>query len=87
MGTNTETHSQALCRVRDLGTLITKWYTSIKSLSSGIREPCRRGRTRTVRARGDGRQASKDDKQAIGWHTYEFTEMQATGTEPTQEVF
>ena len=36
MGTNTETYSQTLCRVIDLGTLSSKRHDFIKSLPSGL---------------------------------------------------
>lgn len=42
MRTNTETHNQAICKVRDLGALIPKRNVSIKSLTLGIRELCRK---------------------------------------------
>lgn len=40
-------------RVKDLGTLGTKWDVSVKSLPSQLREPCGTGR-KSVRTRGDG---------------------------------
>jgi hypothetical protein len=39
--------------VKDLEKLHLKWDVSIKSLLLGLREPCRKGRRRVVRARGD----------------------------------
>lgn len=41
-------------RVRELGTLGHTWGFSIKSLPSGLIEPCGRGGRRIVKARGDG---------------------------------
>jgi hypothetical protein len=38
--TNTETHSQTSCRVRDLGTLSSKQEVLIRSFPSGLEEPC-----------------------------------------------
>lgn len=55
VGTNAETHSQAIYTVRDLGTLIPERDVSIKSLSSELREVCRRGSEKNVRVRGHGR--------------------------------
>ena len=43
-------------KVRDLGTLGPKWDVSIKSLSSGLREPFRRRGSRVIISRGDRRQ-------------------------------
>ena len=41
-------------RERVLGTHSSKWDIFIKFLVSGIREPCRRGDRKNVRARGEG---------------------------------
>jgi hypothetical protein len=41
-------------KVRDLGTQSSKWDVSIKSFSSGLREPHRRGGKKSVRAKGNG---------------------------------
>jgi hypothetical protein len=59
MGTSTETHSQTLHRVRDLGTLSPEWGVCQQSLPSGFREPCRRGGTKSIRVRvfGGGHKA------------------------------
>jgi hypothetical protein len=40
--------------MKDLGTLSSKWYVSIRSLPSELREPCRRGNRKILRDRGDG---------------------------------
>jgi hypothetical protein len=51
MGTNAEIHSQInMERVRDLGTLSRKWDISIKSLLSGLREPCGRGGRKSIKS-------------------------------------
>jgi hypothetical protein len=43
MRTNTETHSQTLCKVRYLGTVNPAWDISIKSFPLGLNEPLERG--------------------------------------------
>ena len=43
------THSQTMCRARDLRTLSPKWDVSIKSLPPELREPYRRGSRKNVR--------------------------------------
>jgi hypothetical protein len=43
-------------RVRVRGKLSTKWDVTIISIPSGLREPCRRGDRKIVRAREDGGQ-------------------------------
>jgi hypothetical protein len=52
MGTNTETHSQTMCRKRDLGTLSHKQDVSFKI--PFLRAPARRGGRKSVKAKGDG---------------------------------
>ena len=51
-GKNTETHNQTCKKKRDLGTLSPKEDVSIKSLLSGLRDPCERGGAKSIRARG-----------------------------------
>jgi hypothetical protein len=42
-------------RVRDFGTLSPKWEFSIKSLTLGLKELCRRESRRSLQVSGDGR--------------------------------
>lgn len=62
MGTNIVTHSNPLCRVRDLG-IVSHKYVSIKSFPEEIREPCRKWCGKSVKASGvGGHQKYKDLK-------------------------
>jgi len=55
MGTNTETHNQKVCRMREVGTLSPIWDVSTKFLPVGTRKPFR-GEDRVYESEGmDGR--------------------------------
>lgn len=53
-GTNTETYSYTIYRVRDLETSSPQWYVTNKSLSLSLKEPSRRGGGKSVTTRGEG---------------------------------
>lgn len=71
--TNTETHSQTLCREGEA--LETQSYGSIKCPPSGLSNGYRGGRKR-VRVRGNGgEQGVKAYWKPKGWHTHRLTEL------------
>ena len=86
--TNTETHSQTMCkRVKDLCLLSPKREVFIKSLPSVLRDPCRRGGRKIIPTKGDGgHQGSKAFRKLQDRHTCELTKtgsMQSLhGSEP-----
>ena len=60
-----------------------KWEVSIKSLHSELRESCRRGGRKIVRARGDGGHQEKKPSESTKQGAYKLTETEAASTEPT----
>lgn len=86
MGTNTGTHSLAMCTVeRNLEPLSPKLNVSLKSLPSGCREPCRSRGWKIVRARRKREhQRSKNFRTQQAWCTSELTETPAAYVGPSQ---
>lgn len=69
--------------VRGFGTLILKWYVSLKSLPSGIREPCGR-KGRMIEGTSVGEDTKETRPSRHNRTDCELTEMVAWCTGPAQ---
>lgn len=80
MGTNIDTHSQVLCRQRDLGTHNTERAVSTKSFLSELRELHRKGGRKSIRARGTENTRKTRPSQTTQQDLHELRKIEVTST-------